>query len=294
MDLHRLRLFKHLASSLHFGRTSRACHVSASALSRIIQRLEEEIGESLFLRDNRSVQLTPAGEAFRGYTEDVIDRFEVLQKELSQEQRLTGEISLYCSVTAAYSILPDIFQRFRSTYPDVQLNLQTGDAALAIDKLVSREADLTVAALPAKLPERLFFLEVRRTPLDFIAPVDFPEAVVFRNGEIDWQQTLLILADYGLSRERTEKWFQEKGITPNIYAQVAGNEAIIAMVSLGCGVGVVPRLVLEKSPLHKKVQVLDVDAALEPFAVGICASKKSLQRPQVAAFWKVAGELRTE
>jgi LysR family positive regulator for ilvC len=75
---------------------------------------------------------------------------------------------------------------------------------------------------------------------------------------------------------------------------VAGNEAIIAMVSLGCGVGVVPRLVLDKSPLHEKVQVLEVEESLEPFAIGICAMKKSLHHPLVAAFWEVAGGVRPE
>ena len=113
MDNRELKLFKHLASSLHFGQTSRACHVTPSALTRIIQRLEEELGETLFLRDNRSVSLTTAGRAFRSYADDVLQRFEVLRGDLSTEDVLGGEISLYCSVTAAYSILPVIFQKFR-------------------------------------------------------------------------------------------------------------------------------------------------------------------------------------
>ena len=85
MDNRELKLFKHLASSLHFGQTSRACHVTPSALTRIIQRLEEELGETLFLRDNRSVSLTTAGRAFRSYADDVLQRFEVLRGDLSTE-----------------------------------------------------------------------------------------------------------------------------------------------------------------------------------------------------------------
>ncbi|RJX28067.1 MAG: HTH-type transcriptional activator IlvY, partial [Desulfurivibrio sp.] len=60
----------------------------------------------------------------------------------------------------------------------------------------------------------------------------------------------------GLGRRRLDKWFQERGITPNIYAQVAGNEAIITMVGLGCGIGVVPQLVLDKSPMLDQVITL--------------------------------------
>ena len=65
MDIRSLRLFCHLATSLHFGQTSAALHVSAPTLSRAIQRLEAEVGEALFTRDNRKVQLTPAGQSLQ-------------------------------------------------------------------------------------------------------------------------------------------------------------------------------------------------------------------------------------
>ncbi len=288
MDIRELQLFKHLAGSLHFGRSSRACHVTPSALTRIIQRLEEDVGEKLFLRDNRSVRLTRAGEIFRSYAEDVLQRHEVLQADLSRSDLLGGEISLYCSVTAAYSFLPAIFQKFRSVHPGVQINLQTGDAALALTKLQNREVDITVAALPDRLPEQVEFLNILETPLVFIGPSAFPETVVMQDGRIDWLATPVITADFGLSRERTDRWFREKSIVPNIYAQVAGNEAIIAMVALGCGVGVVPRLVLEKSPLKDQIDLLSVDPQLESFSIGICTTKKNRNLPQVEAFWKIA------
>jgi len=288
MNIRNLKLFKHLCGTLHFARSSRACHVTPSALTRIIQRLEEELGEQLFLRDNRSVILTSAGKAFRSYADDVIQRYEVLQDEFSKENVLNGEISLYCSVTAAYSILPVIFQKFRSAHPEVHINLQTGDAALALTKLQNREADITVAALPDTLPERVEFLKILETPLVFIVPMAFPETVQYKNGKIDWQRTPVITADFGLSRERSDRWFQEKAVTPNIYAQVAGNEAIIAMVALGCGVGVVPELVLEKSPLKEQIGVLAVSPELQSFSIGICTVKKNMRLSQVAAFWEIA------
>jgi LysR family positive regulator for ilvC len=57
MDFRSLQLFKHLATTLHFGDTASAMYVSPSTLSRVIQRLEEECGCELFARDNRSVAL---------------------------------------------------------------------------------------------------------------------------------------------------------------------------------------------------------------------------------------------
>ena len=54
MDIVTLRLFITLARKLHFGKTSELMHMSPSAVSRAIQRLENQLGHGLLLRDNRS------------------------------------------------------------------------------------------------------------------------------------------------------------------------------------------------------------------------------------------------
>lgn len=288
MDLEELKLFRHLAESLHFGRTSRACHVTPSALTRTIQRIEAEVGERLFDRDNRSVRLTSAGEALKQYAEESIERWKALKNSLTDATALHGDISLYCSVTAAYSILPGILGRFRTACPEVHIKLQTGDAAQGLTRLRNNEVEVIIDALPEKPPVGLEFMQITETPLVFIAPLDFPETVVYEGKEIDWRKTPVIMAEQGLSRERLDRWFATKKILPSIYAQVAGNEAIIAMVSLGCGVGVVPLLVLEKSPLQKQIAVLAISPELAPFSLGVCTVKKNLRNPKIQAFWEIA------
>lgn len=290
MDIRTLTLFKHLAGSLHFGRTSRSCHITPSALTRSIQRLEEELGHALFVRDNRSVTLTQAGKRFLIYAEEVIQCWQDLSNDLAGDGVLRGEMSLYCSVTAVYGILPELLGRFRERYPDVHITLQTGDAARAVAKVQSGEADVTIAALPEKKPPRLHFLKMLETPLVFIAPRRFPETVVMGEGGIDWQQTPVIMAERGLSRKWVADWFLDKKVEPNISARVAGNEAIIAMVSLGCGIGVVPKLVLEKSPLRDQVSELRVVPELAPFTVGVCTTGRNFADPVIRAFWQVAAE----
>ena len=105
---------------------------------------------------------------------------------------------------------------------------------------------------------------------------------------ISWHQTPLIMAETGLSRQAVEAWFKKRRVHPNIYAYVAGNEAIISMVTLGCGVGVVPLLVLEKSPLKDQVWIMDVKPDLPPFSVGVCTARINLLNPIVSAFWRIA------
>ena len=64
VDLRDLKTFLHLAESRHFGRSARAMHVSPSTLSRQIQRLEEDLGQPLFVRDNRTVTLPKPGKSY--------------------------------------------------------------------------------------------------------------------------------------------------------------------------------------------------------------------------------------
>lgn len=98
-----------------------------------------------------------------------------------------------------------------------------------------------------------------------------------------------------MARKRSDQWFRNKGIAPNIYAEVAGNEGIVAMVALGCGVGLVPAAVIDHSPLGDKVRIIDLKPAFKPFDVGIGVLKKRLEEPLIRAFWDTAqnqGSLR--
>jgi LysR family positive regulator for ilvC len=285
MEIRELQLFQHLATTLHFGRTSRACNITPSALTRLVQRLESRVGIQLFLRDNRKVSLTPAGERFRRYAEETIQQWQLLQTDLAAgEKTLRGDIAIYCSVTAVYGILPQIIEKFRQTHPKVKIHLQTGDAASSLSKLRNGEVEVAIAALPEKLPQYLQFHQLMETPLLFIA------AEQYQGQNIDWQRTPMIMAEKGVERQRLDKWLKEREITPTIYAQVAGNEAILAMVSLGCGIGTVPALVLEKSPFRDRVTILNVSPALPPLAVGICIMQSALASPVLQAFFCTARE----
>jgi LysR family transcriptional regulator, positive regulator for ilvC len=286
MDIRDLQLFKHLAATLHFGKTSKACNITPSGLTRTIQRLENELGKPLFWRNKRSVSLTSSGKIFAKYGDEVLQLHRQLQNDLRGDDVLRGEITLYCSVTAILSILPEILERFKNLHPHTRILLQTGDAAMALEKLEREETDISIAALPNELPSHLECIKLLETPLIFIAPKANRNTVVYSDNTIDWQQTPLILAEKGLSRKRIDAWFRSHKLVPNVYSQVAGNEAIIALVSLGCGVGIVPELVLEKSTLKDSVTILENAPFLAPFSVAVCTKQKNMHNPVVKAFWQ--------
>lgn len=277
-----LRHFIVLSETLHFGRASDRVNISTSALSRNIRQLETELKTTLFDRDNRTVELTAAGRKFQRYARDAVQQWEEVCFDLTDpEEDLEGELSLYCSVTASHSILFDLLNRFRPEHPGVEIRLQTGDPEHAIARLLALEEDVAIAARPARLPPGVIFAPIQVSPLVFIAAADMAAPT-------SWQDTPMILATGGIARRRVDAWFRRLGVTPKIYAQVAGNEAIVAMVSLGLGVGVVPQIVLENSPLAERVHILDVTPALDAYDLGLFTLKRHLNNPLVRAFWSLA------
>lgn len=290
MDTRELELFVVLAETLHFGQTAERLHLSASAISRSIQRMEAEIGQRLLDRDKRSVRLTGAGHALLLYARQELEQWRAFIESLQPHyQLLHGEISLYCSVTAAYSLLARILSSFRSRYPAIELKLHTGDQADAIEHVLSGQEDLSIAALPDKLPKKIRAQTLLQSPLVFIAPA-FPCAVadMVAADEIAWEQLPLILSERGLARQGAEQWYRHRSLKPNIYAQVSGHEAIVSMVGLGLGVGVVPELVVHSSPQRDMVRSLDVQPELTPFSVGLCVLEQRLENPLLKAFWDSA------
>ncbi|CBV41219.1 HTH-type transcriptional activator IlvY [Halomonas elongata] len=289
MDMRPLKHFLTLADTLHFGRASEACHVSPSTLSRSIQQLEESLGVRLFERDNRHVALTRQGHSFHAYARDTLEQWEQLRQSLMSEAHiLTGEISIYCSVTASYSFLYDLLSEFRTRYPGIELKLHTGDPAQAMPRVLAGNEDMAITSRPRQLPEGLAFKSLTRSPLVFIAPCDEHEWVPAdpRTPSADqWRNVPMVLSESGLSREVSNTWFKALGISPRIYAQVAGHEAIVSMVGLGFGVGVVPRIVLEASPLSERVRILPVKPELPHYDVGLCVLNRRLRSPLIHALW---------
>ena len=289
MDIRELEIFLTTAELLHFGRASQVCNLSPSALTRTIQRLEEQLGQTLFVRDNRTVQLSPAGEQFCVYARQAIFDFQNFQNSLVGNQKVAGTLSLYASITAVYSLLPDLLEMFRKAYPDVQLELHTGAAEKAVLQVESGEIDIAVAALPDRRSAGIEFLPILTTPLIFIAGKQLAVSISqIEDRHLDLGQVPLVLPQAGLSRRRLDRWLKKNRIVPKISSEVSGNEAIIPMVHLGCGVGIVPQLVLERSPFRDDVVILNRMPNLEPYVVGLCSSKRNLQKTLVKAFWQLA------
>jgi LysR family positive regulator for ilvC len=285
-----LAAFLHLSESLHYARSAKALHMSPSALTRCIQRIEAELGQPVFQRTKRSVSLTRAGEIFRDYARAQLAARARLQEALSAERQApTGELRIACTVTACHSVLPKLLARCRARYPGIHLQLGTSDAVRCLQRLENDEVDLAVVPEPDSSPRALSFVRLAYTELAFIAPAADKElARRARLGGSHWDGLPVILPRRGLERERVDAWLEQQGARPEVYAEVDGNEAILAMVALGCGVGVVPELVRKDSPLRGRIEQVGVAKAPPGYYVALCAQSRTLTRRTVEALWKLA------
>ena len=290
MDSRTLTTFLTLADTLHFGRTADSCHMSPSTLTRTIKQLESEVGAALFERDNRSVTLTREGELFRRYAIESTALWTSFQENLLDTTgKLSGSLVLYGSVTASYSFLFDLLAQLRERHPGIRIMLQTGDPEQAIARVQSGDAQISIGSRPSALPAAVSFKTIATTPLVFIAPKSDQRAPgADTRGPCSFHERPVILPQRGVARDRVTRWFRQQGIAPEVSAQVAGNEAIVSMVSLGGGIGVVPRIVLDNSPIRDRVTILNVTPDLKPLEVGMFALRKQLKSQLVNALWDIA------
>ncbi|QHB18204.1 MULTISPECIES: HTH-type transcriptional activator IlvY [Mannheimia] len=288
MDFQSLKLFLDIAQSRSFIRSADKNYMTASTLTRHIQRMEEELGQPLFLRDNRQVHLTEAGEKFLEFAKQGWTEWQQLQHKLSPlHGELEGELKVFCSVTASYSHLPPILSHFRQKYPKVDIKLTTGDPAQALHEVQSLTADIAIAGKPELLPNNIIFHYIDDIALSIIAPRVACQATQFlQQSPIDWKKIPFILPANGPVRKRIDRWFKEQKIKePRIYATVTGHEAILPMVALGFGVALLPDVVIKHSPMNNQVSYLNLPSPITPFELGVCVQQKRLQEPIIQAFW---------
>lgn len=289
MNYREMECFVALSRHLNFSKTAEECHLTTSAVSRLLQRLEEETGRELVSRYTGQTVLTEEGLIFARFCRESLERYEELKAQWrDSRERLRGRIRLFCSVTAAYSLAPKIIHEFQSRNPEVEFVLVTGAVDEALDLVQNEEVDLALAVAPPKLPGAITAVTLQTTPVKLIAPVEplfpleYPEFPLDRDNAVPW-----ILPEKGIGYKHLQNWFRRLGLKPKAAVRTAGNEGTLAMVSMGFGIGAVSMLVLQNSPLKDKVRIIPVppESEPEPYRVILAGKKTRIGQPLPAAFW---------
>lgn len=132
-DLADLVAFIAIADHLSFREAAQRLGVTPSALSHAMRQLEERHGVRLLHRTTRSVSLTDAGIRLLERLRPAMDQITGAVEDLNRERsRPYGRLRVYATHLSAASVIAPVWQRFLTTYPEVHLELQVGEAPVDI------------------------------------------------------------------------------------------------------------------------------------------------------------------
>jgi DNA-binding transcriptional LysR family regulator len=250
LELRQLRYFVTVAEELHFGRAAARLHMTQPPLSQAIAALEEQLGAALFLRNRRTVELTPAGAALlpeaRRMLMEAAALPELVRRAASGE---AGRLALAFITSADYSVLPPFLRRYSERYPSVHLTLQEATSDVQVEALLRGHVDagLLIPPLPDKALAELDYMRVLDEPLILCAPAGLAlppnDAPVLLQ---DLPHLPLIIFPREISpalHDAILSCFRAAGITPAIGQQAIQMQTIVSLVSAGMGLALVPQSV---------------------------------------------------
>ena len=243
MELRTLNYFVAVAEELHFGRAARRLNLSQPPLSLQIRHLEEELEVKLFNRTKRHVELTPAGRVLLEEARSLLAGAEHAAAAARQADRgQTGRLTLGFIYASAFTLLPQIVQRFRTISPGVELNLLEMTTQEQIEALRCRRIDVAVLRVPLDTPwlvSRVVFSEpfVAALPTERgLTAAETVELAALRDESFVIFSRNLPVDFYGL----TVDCCREAGFEPRIVQEAALIHTIVGLVSAGIGVALVP------------------------------------------------------
>lgn len=248
MKLQQLRfLGQVIASQFNVTAAAAVLHTSQSGVSHQIRLLEEELGVTIFLRqDMRLLGLTDAGKEVAQAARDMLTRAEELKNVLADFDELRpGQLTVATThVHARYALLP-VIASFSRLHPAAGLQLIQTFPEEIFQLLDSDQADLGLTTEP---PDQGRFDSFPAYAIGrcVITPVGHPLLKLARPSMADIARHPMIVYDSRLSSGRTVmEAFASKGVKPNVVLSAVDVDVIKAYVAAGLGVAVIPTLAYE-------------------------------------------------
>lgn len=246
-ELYALRCFVTIAEELHVTRAAQRLQIAQPNLTRIIRRLEEEVGCALFDRRNkRHLALTPAGHTFLQEVEPLLTQYDHAV-QVAQEISRGEPPKLVVGYTAAaiFSVLPTILQTFQQSCQAEITARDVSTMACGVLLRALREGRLDVAfALGIEEVPGIAHECVCQAPLRVVLPASHPlarrEAILLSDlAQEPWVWLPRHLYPH-LSDELT-MLCQQAGFRPHIAHTVSQAQAIVSLVAAHAGISVVTR-----------------------------------------------------
>lgn len=254
LNLERLRVLRTVSTAGSIRGAAEVLHVTASAVSQQLTRLEREVGQRLLEPCGRSIRLTDAAWLLAEHAGRLLAQVEAVEADLAGHRgTVTGELSIAAFATAARGLLPHAIRALRDAHPDLTVRLSEQEPDLAIPALTRGDIDIAVVQdwpeAPTPLPESLSRRTLLEDTLDAAVPAGHPLAdravvdlvelhdddwISWTSGQIchDWIITTL----------------RGSGVEPRIVHTASEHATQLALVRAGLGTALTPRLGREPAP----------------------------------------------
>jgi LysR family transcriptional regulator, cys regulon transcriptional activator len=249
MKLQQLRyLAAVVQNDLNITTAARKLHTSQPGVSKQLRLLEEELGFPVFGRDGRQLtSVTPLGR-------EVVDRALRILEEVQNIRRLatdlkdegSGSLSIATTHTQARYVLPAVIQRFKASFPKVDLHLHQGTSEQIADLARLDRVDFAVATGSPELFPGMALLPCYRWHRQIVVPRGHALAQ-------DKAPTLATLAKFPIvtytfsftGRSSLPALFEAGGQKLNVALTAADSDVIKTYVRLGLGVGIIAGMAVD-------------------------------------------------
>jgi len=271
-DLRQLRQFVAVAEELHFHRAAKRLNMSQPPLTAAIRKLEEEIGATLILRENRTAGLTAAGQVLLAEAKRVLQQFDqAIQLTRDTASGHAGHLRLGYVGSALYGRFPQFIRQFRQRFPNVTLELLESTSSQQISLIRSGSLDIALVIPPIGDAEDFQLQPFDRDRLAMAIARDHPLAA---------QSTLTLAGlkseDFVLwpAREgrgfyhRVVKLCTDAGFVPQTIQEAHGMHAVLSLVAIGTGVSVVPASMSRFR--SEEIRYIPLESAEAAFELAFC------------------------
>tara|TARA_R110002095_G_scaffold216010_1_gene211760 strand:- start:2695 stop:3618 length:924 start_codon:yes stop_codon:yes gene_type:complete len=252
MEVDQLRYFLRVAERGNFTRAAEELRISQPALSRSIQKLEEELGQPVFERKTRSVALTEAGLLLQSRAQQILTLIEDTKSEISDDGQ-SGQIRVGAIPTIAPYFLPGLLRQFSAEFPKATIIVQEDTTDKLLHRCTQGEIDLAILALP--VPAK--YLEVEelfQEELLLVLPLEHPlvNKAQIRLTDIKSYPFVLLDEAHCLS-DNIVSFCRQRSFHPVAVEQTSQLAMVQELVSLSHGISMIPQMARDLDETDRRV-----------------------------------------
>src|SRR5215813_4224347 len=176
MDLDQLHTFLEIVRLKSFSKAAQSCFRTQPAVSAQVRQLEQDLNAPLFERLGTKIALTPAGQIFAQYAEQILDLRRRAQDSINELERMPrGELVIAANEATCIYVLPRVFSEYKKEFPNVQLLVDRSYGSKVVAAVLDNLADFGITQLPVE-EKKLQVVKIHSDEIKLLMPPDHPLA----------------------------------------------------------------------------------------------------------------------